>query len=86
MLKAYLCTDDDLYAAENAEQAAKLHEEITGDPCEDGFPQELSDIALDAPQPAFDEDERQIPGKKTSVRQMLAEHGDEPGWLAGSRW
>lgn len=86
MLKAYQCTDDDLYAAESAEQAAKLCEEHTGEPCDEGYPRELDDAELDARQPAFDEDENQIEGETTSVREMLAEHGDEPGWLAGSRW
>lgn len=85
MLKAFACTDEDLYAAESAEQAAQLCREQTGEPCDDGYPRELTDAELDAPQPEFDEDERET-GGTTSVRQMLAEHGDEPGWLAGSRW
>ena len=85
MLKAYAGTDCDLYAAESAEQARVLCEEQMGEPCDEGYPRELTDAELDAPQPEFDEDERPT-GGKTSIRQMLAEHGDEPGWLAGSVW
>lgn len=82
MLKVYRCGDEDLYAAENAEQARKLCEEMTGEPLADEYLQELTDAELDAEQPEFDEDERQT-GGTTTVRRMLAEHGDEPGWLAG---
>lgn len=86
MLKAYACDDSDIYAAESAEQAAKLYEDITGEQPDDGYPTELTDKDLDKRYPAFDEDERPIEGQTTSVREMLAEHGDEPGWLAGSDW
>lgn len=84
-LKVYACDDCDLYAAESIEQAAQLYREQVGDDPGDGYPRELDDAELDAPQPEFDEDE-QLTGGTTSVRQMLAEHGDEPGWLAGSEW
>lgn len=86
MLKAYACDDSDLYAAESAEQARLLYIGQTGEEPEDGYPRELTDEELDKRQPAFDEDERQIEGETTSVREMLAEHGNEPGWLAGSDW
>lgn len=86
MLKAFACDDSDLYAAENAEQAAALYRECSGEGTEDGYPRELTDAELDIRYPAFDEDERPIEGQTTSVREMLAEHGDEPGWLAGSDW
>lgn len=72
---------DELYAAETAEQAAVIFSEMSGDQC-DEEPRELSDDELDAPQPEFDEDER-LTGEFTSVRQMLEEFGNEPGWLAG---
>lgn len=85
MLKAFACTDDDLYAAKDAKQAAALCAEMTGELLEDGYPYELSDEMLDAPQPEFDKDEKPT-GGVTSVRQMLVEHGDEPGWLAGYPW
>jgi hypothetical protein len=84
-LKAYACDDCDLYAADSAEQAAQLYREHTGDLPDDGYPRELDDAELDAEQPEFDENEQRT-GGTTSVRQMLAEHGDEPGWLAGSEW
>lgn len=84
-LKVYACDEYDLYAAESAEQAAALYKEMTGESPEDGYPRELTDAELDTPQPEFDEDERKT-GNMTSVRQMLAEHGKEPGWLAGSLW
>ncbi len=85
MLKVYACDDSDLYAAESAEQARLLYLGQTGEEPEDGYPRELTDEELDAPQPEFDENEART-GGTTSVRQMLAEHGDEPGWLAGSEW
>jgi hypothetical protein len=88
MLKAFACSDSDLYAAESAEQAAVLYEDMSGKPpnAEDGYPYELTDAELDARQPAFDENKNRIEGQTTSVREMLAEHGNEPGWLAGSDW
>lgn len=86
MLKAYACDDIDLYAAESAEQAAKLYEEHTGEPPDDGYPTELTAADLDKRYSAFDEDENPIEGQTTSVREMLVEHGSEPGWLAGSEW
>lgn len=85
MLKVYQCDDSDLYAAESAEQAAELYKDMTGEKPDDGYPRELTDEELDAPQPEFDENENRT-GGTTSVRQMLAEHGDGPGWLAGSEW
>jgi hypothetical protein len=87
MLKAYWCDECDLYAAESAQQAASLWREAVGEdePLDEGYPRELTDKELDAPQPEFDEDERRT-GGTTSIRRMLAEHGDEPGWLAGTVW
>lgn len=87
MLKAYWCDECDLYAAESAEQAAELWRDMVGadESLEEGYPRELTDQELDALQPEFDEDERRT-GGTTSIRRMLAEHGDEPGWLAGTEW
>lgn len=85
MLKAFQCDDNDLYAAESAEQAAELYRDHVGEDPDEGYPRELTDAELDAEQPEFDENECQT-GGKTSVRQMLTEHGAEPGWLAGSEW
>jgi hypothetical protein len=82
-LKAFQIGDD-LYAANSAEQAAQLFTEQTGDACDEEV-RELTDDELDAPQPEYDEDE-QPTDDTTSVRQMLREHGDEPGWLAATRW
>ena len=67
------------------EQAEQLYREHVGDPCDEGYPRELTDVELDQAQPEFDENEERT-GGTTSVRQMLAEHGDDPGWLAGSDW
>lgn len=83
MLKAYYCDDCDIYAAKSAEQASQLYEEMVGGPPDEDYPRELTDAELDAPQPEFNEDEQRT-GGVTSIRQMLSEHGDEPGWLAGS--
>jgi hypothetical protein len=86
MLKVYYCDDFDMFAAESADQAADLYEEMTGDRPDESYPRELTDAELDVRYPAFDEDERPIEGQTISVREMLAENGDEPGWLAGSDW
>ena len=88
MLKAYQCDDSDVYAAESAEQAAQLWREHVGgdESMDDKYPQELTAAELDVRYPAFDEDERPIEGQTISVREMLAEHGSEPGWLCGSCW
>lgn len=86
-LKVFQCDDSDMYAAESAEQAEALWHDMVGDePIDEGYPRELTDAELDVRYPAFDEDERPIEGETTSIREMLAEHGDEPGWLAGSDW
>lgn len=84
-LKAFACDEYELYAAESAEEAAAFHRILTGESPEDGYPRELTDAELDAPQPELDEDENPT-GNMTSVRQMLVEHGSEPGWLAGGEW
>ncbi len=69
-MKVFLINDDDLYAA---------NDEAEGP---DPIIEELTEAQLDRRHPAFDEDERPIPGRTISVREMLAEHGDSPGWLA----
>lgn len=87
-LKVYACDHSDIYAANDADEAARLWRELNGDDesMEDGYPRELTDDELDARIPAFDENENRIEGQTTSVREMLAEYGSEPGWLAGSDW
>lgn len=85
MLKAYYCDETELFAAENVEQAEQLYAEIVGERTQEGYPRELTDAELDEIQPEFDENEERT-GNATSIRQMLAEHGDEPGWLAGGIW
>lgn len=79
-LKAYQINDE-LYAAGTAEQAASDYRDMTGEAPEEE-PRELSEAELDAAHPEFGEDE-QPTGGTTTVRKMLAEHGDEHGWLAG---
>ncbi|HFF6004428.1 hypothetical protein [Stenotrophomonas maltophilia] len=85
MLKAYAVNDSDLYAAATADEAVKAYLEHCGEDVEveAGYPIELSDADIDKPIPAFDEDE-QPTGEMTSIRQFLAEHGDQPGFLASS--
>lgn len=83
-LKAYQCSDYDWFAAVSAEQAADLYLAMTGDDEPgDEYPRELTDDELDKEYPDFDENER-LTGGTTTIRQMLAKHGDEPGWLCGS--
>ncbi|MBN8921601.1 MAG: hypothetical protein BGP10_15945 [Rhodanobacter sp. 68-29] len=88
MLKAYQCDDSDVYAANDAEEAKRLWHDTVGEdePMADGYPRELDDAELDRRYPAFDENECPIEGQTTSVREMLVEHGDDPGWLCGSEW
>ena len=81
MLKVFVCSDLDAYAALNAEQAAELFKAGCGEPCEEGYPFELGDAALDERHQAFDVDEKAIEGKTISFRELLADFGDEPGWL-----
>ena len=86
MLKAFYCDSDEteLYAAQNATQAAGCYSDLLGgDEPDEGYPRELTNAELDAPMPEFDEDEKQT-GGTTTIRKMLAEHGDESGWFAGS--
>ena len=88
MLKAYQCDDGDVYAANDAEEAKRLWRELVGgdEAMDEDYPRELDAAELDKRYPAFDEDERPIDGQTTSVRKMLEEHGNEPGWLCGSDW
>ncbi|KAF1045652.1 hypothetical protein [Xylophilus sp.] len=85
LLKAFYCNESEVYAATNAEHAAELMDDLTGAKPSAGYPEELTDAQLNVQYPAFDENE-QPTGEMTSIRQMLAEHGDEPGWLCGSDW
>ncbi len=86
-LKAYRVGDYDVYAATSIENALEVANEQCGD---DSFEAddviEMDDAQLDHRHPAFDEDERPIKGQTISVREMLAAHGDEPGWLCGSEY
>lgn len=83
MLKAYQIGEE-LYAANSHEEAQKLDEELTGEPC-GGTVIELTAEQLAAPQPEFDEDERPT-GGTTTLHRMLREHGDAPGHLASEAW
>lgn len=86
MLKAFEVSETDTYAAASAEQAAELRRNMCGgDDCDEGYPRELTDAELDREHPAFDEDE-QPTGGTTTIRKMLEEHGDEPGWLCTTAW
>jgi len=83
MLKAFYVSECELWAAETAEQAKQDYERETGELCVDGYPQELTEAELDKEYPEFDEDEAPT-DNMTSVRQMLREHGDTVGFLAGT--
>lgn len=61
-----------IYAATSAVHAANLYAEDTGELPGEGYPRELSDAELDAPQAETDEDERPT-GETTSIRAWLAE-------------
>lgn len=82
-MKVFAINDDDLYAANDAAEALSLYRGMVDDEPEPII-EELTDAQLDHRHPAFDEDERPIPGETISVREMLEQHGDEPGWLAGT--
>ena len=84
MLKAFHVSDEELWAAEDAEQAAREYEAATGERCGNEYPREMTEAELDAGQPEFDEDGERT-GGKTSVRAMLAEQ-TSVGFLAGPDW
>ncbi len=86
-LKAFCVGDYDVYAATSAENALEVANEQCGDDINEAEDvREMTEAELDHRYPAFDEDERPIPGQTISVREMLAEHGNEPGWLCGSEY
>jgi len=80
MLKAYRCTDSDIYAAKSEEGAKSVYREYTGDDCADGYPIELSAEELDTEIPEFDENDVRT-GGATTIRKLLSEHGVEPDLL-----
>lgn len=69
------------YAAATPEEAARLYEEDVGDPCDDGYPREVSAAELDRSIPEFGEDE-QPTGEMTTMRTWLEEAS--PGFLCGA--
>ncbi len=80
-MKVFLINDDDLYAANDEAEALAIYKQYPF-PGPDPIIEELTEAQLDRRHPAFDEDERPISGRTISVREMLAEHGGRPGWLA----
>lgn len=87
-LKAYAVGDSDIYAAEFAEQALSLANDMHGSEYDPPFSMkdvvELVDEDLDKEYPEFDEDERPT-GGVTTIRIWLSETLT-PGWLCGSDW
>lgn len=85
-LKAFQCGDEAIYAARDAAEAAALYRAQTGEvePLDEGYPVELSEAELDRRYPVFDEDEQCVPGQTFSIRELLAELGDTPGWLCAT--
>ncbi len=86
-MKAYQVDEITTFAANSPEEANDLYRDWCGDNCnaEDAYPRELSDEELDHKYPAFDEDERRIPGETWTIRQGIAEM-TEPGYLCSSEW
>ncbi|HGM5119933.1 TPA: hypothetical protein ACKPZZ_002138 [Stenotrophomonas maltophilia] len=81
-LKAFYVDDmPTIYAAATPEEAARLYEEDVGDPCDDGYPREVSAAELDQSIPEFGEDE-QPTGEMTTMRVWLEEAS--PGFLCGA--
>jgi hypothetical protein len=86
-LKAFRVGDYDVYAATSLTNAMEVANEQCGDDSNEADDvRDMTDAELDHRYPAFDEDERPIEGETISVREMLAEHGEEPGWLCGSEY
>lgn len=81
-LKAYYVDSmPTIYAAESAEEAARLYlEDIGDDEMEAGYPYQVAEEELDRPTPEFDEDE-QLTGEMTTMRAWLEEAS--PGHLCG---
>ncbi|PZT05481.1 hypothetical protein [Stenotrophomonas maltophilia] len=81
-LKAFYVDDmPTIYAAATPEEAARLYEEDMGEPCDDGYPREVSAAELDRSIPEFGEDE-QPTGEMTTMRTWLEEAS--PGFLCGA--
>ncbi len=81
-LKAFYVDDmPTIYAAATPEEAARLYEEDVGDPCDDGYPLEVSAAELDRSIPEFGEDE-QPTGEMTTMRTWLQEAS--AGFLCGA--
>ncbi len=87
-LKAYAVGDSDVYAAESAEQALQLANDISGSEDEPVFRMDdvilLTDADLDKEYPEFDEDEVAT-GGTTTIRHWLNE-ARVPEWICGSDW
>lgn len=83
-LTAYWVAESTVIAAHSAEEAENLLEDICGrgwaQDCGEHPPRPLSDADLDERYQDFDEDENPIPGKTTSLRELLAAMS-EPGLL-----
>lgn len=82
-LKAYYVDSmPTIYAAESAEEAARLYVEDLGadEEIEAGYPRQVEDEELDKPTPQFDENEQQT-GQMTTMRAWLEEA--TPGFLCG---
>ena len=86
IMKVYLFDDCSLYAAESMELAVTLYKECVDKELAEGCPRELTESELNARYPKFDENENPVEGQTISILEMLAEHGDEPGLLAGGVW
>lgn len=81
-LKAFYVDDmPTIYAAATIEDAARLYEQDLGEPCEDGYPREVSEAELDKPTPDYDYNE-QPTGEMTTMRAWLEEAS--PGFLCGA--
>ena len=86
-MKAYQVDEITTFVANTPEEASELFREWCGDNCDadEGYPRELTDAELDFTYPAFDEDERRIPGRTWTIRQGVAEM-TEPGYLCSTEW
>lgn len=84
MLKAYQYNfSSDIYAANDVVGAKILWDGTIGEnkPIKEGYLRELSNSELETLFPVIDENGREIEGQEISVREMLENYGETPGWL-----
>lgn len=83
-MKAFRVSENELWAANSAEEAKAHYQQTTGEQVDEDEFVELTDAELDEDIPEYDDDEVRT-GNTTTLRRYLNEMS-EPGFLAGHGW